>query len=474
VEQDRRCKLLEICARFSESFGVQVAVAQNLDLRRAHSFPYGKNMEISRSLRFGSLILVAAIVALGGGLAGGIAQSQLSAEVDFKVWTVPATPSGLVPTQSWLSIAASPEGDIFITGCDHKTNAALYRLSQKDQELRYVGDARSASEAVGNWRPGETAEKIHVRPIFLRGQLYLATADFTGSDDGYLTRRGFHWYAYDLAAGRLSDLSKASPGGVGGEHASVVALAVDPARGFVYGLDTPRGLLFRYDVVRGETTKLGKPSYYPEGHFMPGRYMWVSKSGRVYFAVSAVDHVLYFDPGAGWGEKKEWKIAVNGRSSKVFRTGAESADGKSIYMADVDGRIYCYEKEADTFEQIGQLTNSDPEFNSGNALKVRAFNVSRDGKRVYFVNDDAPRSAFWEWEIATNATHRLCLLSELDPQLGMPGVATHGGNESWDKSGRLYFCAFGNDLAHPTDLLLCRVNPEKLRVALAVNGTSAR
>ena len=76
------------------------------------------------------------------------------------------------------------EGDIFITGCDHKTNSALYRLSQKDQELHYVGDARTASEAAENWMPGETAEKFHVRPIFLRGRLYLATADFTGSDDG--------------------------------------------------------------------------------------------------------------------------------------------------------------------------------------------------------------------------------------------------------------------------------------------------
>jgi hypothetical protein len=407
------------------------------------------------------------VVPLIASMSGEDTRSRLAADVDFKVWRVPATPSGMVPSQCWLSIGAYLDGDIFITGCDHKTDSALYRLSQEDQQLRCVGDARTASEAAKNWMPGETAEKFHVRPIYFRGKLFLATADFTGPDNEYLKHRGFHWYAFDLASGRFSDLSKKEKGGVGGENASIVALALDNARGFIYGLDTPRGLLFRYDIARGVTSNLGRPPCFPEGHYMPGRYMWVSRSGRVYFAVSAVDHVLYFDPTLGWGEKKAWKIASRGRSSKVFRTGAESPDGRSNFMADVDGRIYRYEKEEDTFGQIGKLRNSDPAFDSGRELKARAFNVSRDAKRIYFINDDGAQSAFWEWEVATNLTRRLSLLSELDPRLGSPALATHGGNDSWDLSGRLYFCAFGNDLAHPTTLLLCRLNPERLRAALA-------
>ena len=34
--------------------------------------------------------------------------------------------------------------------------------------LAYVGDARSASEAAGNWQPGETVEKFHTRPTWHR------------------------------------------------------------------------------------------------------------------------------------------------------------------------------------------------------------------------------------------------------------------------------------------------------------------
>jgi hypothetical protein len=420
-------------------------------------------MAISRALNICKLVLGVSAVLLVAGLFGEDTRSRFAADVDFRVWQVPPTPSGMVPSQSWLSIGASPDGDVFITGCDHKTNSALYRLSQKDQQLRWAGDARTASETVNNWMPGETAEKFHVRPVYFRGKLYLATADFTGSDAGYLNHRGFHWYAYDLAAGTFSDLSKAEPGGVGGEHASIVALALDEAGGYIYGLETPRGLLFRYDVALNRTTNLGKAPYFPEGHYMPGRQMWVGKYGRIYFAISAVDHVMYFDPILGWGEEKEWRLATNNGSSMVFRTGAESPDGALVFLADVDGRIYRFSRRDDSFRQIGQLTNSDPASNPTGPLKVRAFNVSRDGKRIYFINDDSDKSAFWEWEIARNVTRRLCMLSELDLRLGSPSLATHGGNESWDRLGYVYFCAFGNNLAHPTELLLCRLNPERLR-----------
>jgi hypothetical protein len=73
------------------------------------------------------------------------------------LWTLPDTPNGLRPTQSWHATASSSSGDIYVAGTDHKTNAALYRLDWRTGKLRLVGDARSASEAVGNWKPGETA-----------------------------------------------------------------------------------------------------------------------------------------------------------------------------------------------------------------------------------------------------------------------------------------------------------------------------
>ena len=43
-------------------------------------------------------------------------------------WTLPDTPNGLRPTQSWSGAGSAPDGDIYVAGMDHRTNAALYRL----------------------------------------------------------------------------------------------------------------------------------------------------------------------------------------------------------------------------------------------------------------------------------------------------------------------------------------------------------
>jgi hypothetical protein len=75
---------------------------------------------------------------------------------------------------------------------DHVSNSALYRLRAGNQAFTYVGDARSASEAAGNWRAGETAEKFHTRPTWHLGKVYIATMDYSRLDGGYLERRGFH------------------------------------------------------------------------------------------------------------------------------------------------------------------------------------------------------------------------------------------------------------------------------------------
>ena len=383
-------------------------------------------------------------------------------------WVVPTTPNGLTPTQSWLSIGSSPDGQIYITGSDHQTNAALFRLSRKDDQLAYAGDARAASEAVANWLPGETAQKFHVRPLYYRGRLYLATADFTDENDGFLNHRGFHWYAYDPVADRFSDLSATEPGGVGGEQASIVAMAIDEERGLVYGHDTPRGNLYCYNIATGKTANLGKPPCVPDGCHMPGRYLWINHAGRVYFTISACGDVLFYDPKTGFGERKEWTIAVVDHVAMVFRTGTLSLDHERVYVADAGGRIYRYDKQDDSFQLLGKAVSDGAGYECKGSLKMRAFNLAPDEKKIYFINDDAKVSAFWEWDIASHGTKRLCDLSVLDDRIGAGKFNVHGGNDSWDDDGYLYFCSFGKDPANPTELILSRLDPVNLKVQLGL------
>ncbi len=383
-------------------------------------------------------------------------------------WIVPPTPNGLIPNQSWLSIGSSPDGQIYITGSDHKTNAALYRLGRQEAGLVYAGDARAASEAAANWLPGETAQKVHVRPLYYRGRLYLATADFTDENDGFLNHRGFHWYAYDPAAGRFSDLSATEPRGVGGEHASIVAMAIDEERGLIYGHDTPRGNLYCYNIATGRTANLGKPPFVPEGCHMPGRYLWINHAGRVYFTISACGDVLFYDPKTGFGERKEWTIATEDHGAMVFRTGTQSLDHERVYLADATGRIYRYDKQDDSFQLLGRAGSDGADYQWKGSLKLRAFNLTADEKKIYFINDDAKVSAFWEWDIASHRTKRLCDLSALDDRIGAGKFNIHGGNDSWDDDGYLYFCSFGKDPVNPTELILSRLDPVRLKVQLGL------
>ena len=133
-------------------------------------------------------------------------------------WKLPDTPNGLHPTQSWHATGSTPDGDIYVGGMDHVSNSALYRLKTREETLELVGDARSASEAAKNWMPGETAQKFHTRPLWHRGKVYVATMDRSDLDDGYLSRRGFHWYAYDPAVKSFTDLSASEPGGSAVPH----------------------------------------------------------------------------------------------------------------------------------------------------------------------------------------------------------------------------------------------------------------
>jgi hypothetical protein len=119
------------------------------------------------------LLPLAAAGALGSPTASELpsAHRERGATDGVWFWTFPDTPNGLKPIQSWSGAGPAPRGEIYVAGMDHSTNAALYRLRQGDDPaaapgpvLSYVGDARSASEAVGTWEAGEVAEKSHPRP----------------------------------------------------------------------------------------------------------------------------------------------------------------------------------------------------------------------------------------------------------------------------------------------------------------------
>jgi len=383
-------------------------------------------------------------------------------------WVLPATPNGLIPTQVWFSIAGVSDGNMYIGASDHRTNSALYRLDVAGETLTWVGDAASASMAAGNWKAGETAEKFHMRPIFYKGRVYVATTDYSLLDSGYMAKRGFHWYAYDIEARQFLDLSAKEPGGTAGEHASNMATAADEKNGLLYGLETPRGHLFQYDIAQGRTKDLGRPEFMTRAYYNAGRYIWTDNEGRVYFTVAGIDYVIAWDPVKGFKAMTDWRLRSEFFQDKNIRIGQWTADGMRCYLADYEANIYLFDNKDKSFTWLGKGQGDPAHYKNGQAFRIRVFNVTMDEKTVYFMNDDAQQFSLFEFDLATKKTRRLCALSDIDPRLGGTRYFNRAGNDSWDSQGRFYIASFGHELENSTDVIVTRIDPVLLKKQLGL------
>ncbi len=388
-------------------------------------------------------------------------ESPVATTTSAVAWIVPDTPNGLRSNQNWHAVGAAPDGTIYVAGMDHVSNSALFRLPPGGDGLVYVGDARSASEAAANWLPGETAEKFHTRPTWHEGRVYVATLDHSPIDSGHLARRGFHWYAHDVASDVFLDLSASQPGGTAVAAGGLAALALDPMHGLLWGATIPDARLIRHEPATGVTTDLGRPPAFGPGYNYTGRYLWVDSRGRVYFTggnpawgqvepVSIFGHVHFHDPVEGFGEETGWLL----ESPTAIETGQWTRDRRHCYLADDFGRIYRFDDEGPSWSSLGTLAHD------GRWMWV--LHLSADGRSLYGINSGAEGGdGLYEFDTAGGSTRRLCALTALDPRL--IGRTRHTGHDAWDRDGRFHFTSF--PWPATTDLLLTGVDPVRVKVA---------
>jgi hypothetical protein len=383
-----------------------------------------------------------------------------------KSWELPDTENGLKPNQSWHATGSAPNGNIYVGGMDHVSNSALYRLDSTGL-LRYVGDARSASEAVNNWKPDDMVEKFHTRPTWHNGRMYVANMNRSYSNDEYLTVRGFHWYAYDIAGDRFLDLSVDEPGGTAVEHGGIVTLRIDPWKNVIYGAQEPHARLYMFDIDQIKTTDLGRPIGLTQQYAYSPRVMWIDSRSRLYYTMgkawyfndntAVTDHIHYYEPGLGWGELHDWKLAspVVGGKYDAIETGQWTRDRKSFFMADDRMRIYRFDDEGPEWTFLGRAAYGGSE--------TWVFHLSADGKTIYFVPSD-PAEGLFEFDTETRQTRKLCNLGQLDDDVG--AVSRHTGYDAWDREGSFYFTSFIRDGGQ--NVILTGVNPVHVKVALGM------
>jgi sugar lactone lactonase YvrE len=374
---------------------------------------------------------------------GTFAASRLDG---FEEMLLPATPSGFMPDQSYYAIGSDDQGDMYVAASDHLTNSVLYRCSPSAGQCRFVGDARSASEAVGYWNAGETAEKFHTRPTWFQGRMYVATMDYSLIDKAYLTKGSrLHIYAYDPATGSFEDKTATDPNRAALGAVNIVALAADVRRGRLWGVSVQEGRILEYDPQSNRTVLHGRPGDI-EGLVDPGRFLLQDQSGALYTSFAAGERPLTrFDPESD--QFLPTDFLVKGQ----LKCGVKAPDGGVVYLLDIGNRLYSYVIATGTFTPLGPLTPDQVAFKN--------LNLSEDGRFLYSV-ESSERMGLYEFEIATGQSRRLVWLADYASLSG--SYAT--GYESRDQLGYLYLTV--NAVGARCGLL--RIHPARIQQALGL------
>ena len=147
----------------------------------------------------------------------------------------------------WGATGRDDNGHIWLGVSGSGKDAA--HLVEYDPELdRFIdhGDAVSALRSAGIYRDGEEQVKIHSKIIQMDdGWLYFASMDETGENSnlGQLPRWGSHFWRYKPSADHWEHLFAAPEG----------LIAVSGVGRFVYALGYWGHVLYRYDILTGET-----------------------------------------------------------------------------------------------------------------------------------------------------------------------------------------------------------------------------
>ena len=394
------------------------------------------------------------------------------------------TPNGLQPLQCWYGVGQSPDGMVYVAGSDHVTNSALYQFNPKTKLLKFCGDAVSAAQAADNLEPGEAFEKFHCRPVYMDGKVYVASTEYSNFDDGYLSTRGFHWFAYDVAADTFIDVSAIEENGIAAAHAQAVQIVADTARKKIYAMGLPTAHIYELDVNTGLTKDYGRPPFdFPDDYPALATYPWIGSDGRLYFNLdhmsldSIYNHIYYLDRDSGYGVMSDWNVTVGRWNPSAFtqhgtpwrlKIGAWTKDKERCYIATNFGDIHVYDATQHTWNFVGTLDWGDNWDYYSYQVYTRTMHLNDDESKLYFINDKrgiTPGYFIIEFDLATKTSKILAKLNDLGSEFN--GCNVHGGNDIWDEDGYFYFVSFGGG----DNVLLSRFNPEMYKQTTNVENS---
>ncbi len=311
---------------------------------------------------------------------------------------------------SYNGISAASDGKIYyvLSSQSIDVGAQVYSYDSGTNSIRHLGDLTETCGEKG--LKAIPQNKSHVSFWEAGGKLYFAShiGYYTIKNGmetmgvpppGYKPYPGGHFLACDMATGKFENLAK-EPHGEG-----IIAMAMDPVRGRLYGESWPTGYFIRYDLGKKELKDLGKTTM--DGESVRGpRYRTLCRS----LVVDPEDGSVYFTTADGFilryrydldsiervqeeDMKKDYFGVYDPTSSGTmaynWRQALWYSPGKSIYgVHGNSGYLFRFDPRVPRVEVLERLT-SEPSKRSGMydefSYGYLGFTLGPDGHTLYYL-----------------------------------------------------------------------------------------
>jgi len=370
------------------------------------------------------------------------------------------TPITITMKQSWNALGMDNKERIYIGFTSDRTDGredfTVFRYDPSNGERLFLGTFLNVSKTFNNLLPGEEIPKGHTHMPFIDGKMYMGSQGFHDFKEGIETLsnyRGSHLYTYDIATGRMEDISKANPGGVITEHQGIIALSYMPWYDLLVGLTHPQSdiVLFNYKenrvekVVPGIPWKLGNPL---------SREVVVTRNGKIYTLRGArkrtqrneINNVWVYDVNTDVMQMTDYTM-----TGGYWNGQTKTRDGNKIYLSTVRGEIYELDVETEVFKHLGHFL-PEQNYNDGERINyLYGITLSPDEKKIFGIPSRTNRGNsgnLYEYDITTR---NVALKANL-------GTGIYTGSDLRDSRGNIYIARFGVERGWEGNCFLLVIN----------------
>ncbi|MCE5249563.1 hypothetical protein LLG96_05005 [bacterium] len=293
---------------------------------------------------------------------------------------------------NYHAIQQASDGNVYyaIGSQRPNSNACMFRYDPRTGKADTIGNV---NDILGEDRTKVFSQsKIHCDLYEKDGKLYFGTQGGVYQGGNLGPYPGGHFMSYDLKMGAFHDYGIGEPG------EGMVTMSMDTARGRMYTVTWPGLKFICYDISTGTIRSFGKSVATPDitdSLSAPGpRSLGVDpRDGNVYWH-NMDDTIACYDytkNTVSTIEKPRFDLPI----LQVRKPGLDRVYWRSIRWSDAYQRFYgvdthteylfSFEPHSGELEIIDRIASAPVRKSGGRAGASMAFELSRDGKTVYYI-----------------------------------------------------------------------------------------